>query len=116
MADVGVCCWLRSAMVVAALARGMDAAAARPSVAFFYGKHVPVAELSQFDWVVVQPENLDAAARAKFQRAGVQVFAYLSAGEDAPGAVEPGWVLGSNSAWNSAIMNPAAAGWRERVL
>jgi hypothetical protein len=116
MADMGVCCWWRSALLVAALPGAIQAAPARPSVAFFYGKHVPVAELSQFDWVVVQPENLDAPGRAKLQRAGVQVFAYLSAGEDAPDAVDPAWVLGSNPAWSSAILNPAAAGWRGRVL
>jgi hypothetical protein len=116
MADMGVCCWCRSTLLIAAIAGGIQAAAGKPSVAFFYGKHVPVAELSQFDWVVVQPENLDAAGLAKLQQAGVEVFAYLSAGEGTPGAVEPGWVLGSNIAWSSAIMNPAAAGWRNQVL
>jgi len=116
MADMGVCCWCRSTLLIAAIAGGVQAAAGKPSVAFFYGKQVPVAELSQFDWVVVQPENLDAASLAKLQRAGVEVFAYLSAGEGSPGAVEPAWVLGSNTAWSSAIMNPAAAGWRNQVL
>ena len=116
MADMGVCCWCRSTLLIAAIAGGVQAAAGKPSVAFFYGKQVPVAELSQFDWVVVQPENLDAPGLAKLQRAGVEVFAYLSAGEGSPGAVEPAWVLGSNTAWSSAIMNPAAAGWRNQVL
>src|SRR5438093_1087488 len=116
MADMGVCCWCRSTLLIAAIAGGAQAAPGKPSVAFFYGKQVPVAELSQFDWVVVQPENLDAASLAKLQRAGVEVFAYLSAGEGSPGAVEPAWVLGSNTAWSSAIMNPGAAGWRNQVL
>lgn len=109
-------CWLRWTLMAAVLAGPIQAGTGRPSVAFFYGKQVPLAELSQFDWVVVQPENLDRAGRARLERAGVQVFAYLSAGEAAPDAVEPGWVIGSNSAWSSAIMNPAAPGWRERVL
>ena len=57
---MGVCCWCRSTLLIAAIAGGAQAAPGKPSVAFFYGKQVPVAELSQFDWVVVQPENLDA--------------------------------------------------------
>jgi hypothetical protein len=109
-------CWWRSTVLLAALAAPVSAASGTPTVAFFYGKPVPVAELSHFDWVVVQPENLDSEGLAELQKAGVQIFAYLSLGEAAPPSVESGWVLGSNLAWSSAIMNPAAAGWRERVL
>jgi uncharacterized protein (TIGR01370 family) len=87
-----------------------------PAVAFFYGRPVPVRELSHFDWVVVQSEHLGAGELEALQDAGVQVFAYLSLGEAAPDAVEPAWVLGSNPAWGSVVVNPAAAGWRKRIL
>jgi hypothetical protein len=103
-------------MLVAAALAGSAQAAGKPSVAFFYGKPVPIPELSHFQWVVVQPDNLDEAGLAALQEANVLVFAYLSAGEAAPTAVEPGWTLGANRAWDTAIMNPAAPGWRERVL
>jgi hypothetical protein len=110
-------CWWHSTLLVAVLAGPIQAAAGKPSVAFFYGKPVLLPELSHFDWVVVQPEHLEAKELAELQAGGVQVFAYLSVGEAAAGTpVEPGWTLGSNRAWDSAIMNPAAAGWRERVL
>lgn len=46
-----------------------------PSVAFFYGKPVPVGQLGRFDWVVVEPDHLDARGLDELQRAGVQVFA-----------------------------------------
>lgn len=86
------------------------------SVAFFYAKPVPVAELSRFDWVVVEPENLGAHDLDELQRAGVHVFAYLSLGEAAPAAVAPGWILGRNAPWGSVIVDPRADGWRAQIL
>ena len=108
--------WWSSTFLLIALAARAEPRGDRPSIAFFYGKPVPVTELSQFDWVVVQAENLDGNGLADLHAAGVAVFAYLSLGEAAPGTVEPSWVLGSNPGWSSAIVNPAAAGWRERIL
>jgi len=86
-----------------------------PAVAFFYGRPVPIVELGHFDWAVVLPENVDARELSKLQASGVQAFAYLSLGEAAPG-VERSWVLGTNPAWNSVVVNPAAAGWRNLIL
>jgi len=87
-----------------------------PSVAFFYGKPVPVGQLGRFDWVVVEPDHLDARGLDELQRAGVQVFAYLSLGEAAPEAIDPGWILGRNAPWGSVIVDPRAAEWRSRIL
>jgi hypothetical protein len=92
------------------------AQARKPAVAFFYGKPVPVAELRHFDWVVVQPENLDAQGLAELKRARVEVFAYLSMGEAAAHEIEASSIVGSNPGWNSVIVNPASPSWRERVL
>src|SRR5215470_14136779 len=80
-----------------------------PSVAFFYGKPAPVGQLGRFDWVVVEPDHLDARGLDELQRAGVQVFAYLSLGEAAPEAIDPGWILGPNAPWGSVIVDPRAA-------
>jgi hypothetical protein len=91
-------------------------AQSNPSVAFFYGKPVPVAELGRFDWVVVEPDHLDARGLDELQRGGVRVFAYLSLGEAAPDAVDPGWLLGRNAPWGSVVVDPRAGGWRTRVL
>jgi len=57
-----------------------EAWAPPPSVAFFHGEPAPVAEKSHFDLIVVEPMHLDAGRPAALQRAGVQVFAYLSVG------------------------------------
>jgi hypothetical protein len=87
-----------------------------PSVAFFYGKPVPVSELRRFDWVVVEPGNVAAQQLAALQRAGVQVFAYLSLGEAAPGSVDSRSALGRNAGWGTVIVDPSAEAWREHVL
>ena len=87
-----------------------------PSVAFFYGSQIPVERLRRFDWVVVEPEHVGAAELEALQRNRVEVFAYLSLGEAAPGTVEPGWILAPNAAWGSLIVAPGMDGWRQRVL
>ena len=43
-----------------------------PSVAFFYGKPVPVGQLGRFDWVVVEPDHLDARRQAASRRAALR--------------------------------------------
>ena len=44
---------LRLISAMAAVLGSVAFAQTNPSVAFFYGKPIPVAELGQFDWVVV---------------------------------------------------------------
>jgi hypothetical protein len=105
--------------VISALAAVLGSAAfaqTNPSVAFFYGKPVPVAELGQFDWVVVEPDHLGARGLEQLQRAGATVFAYLSLGETAPDAIDAAWILGRNAPWGSVIVDPRAAGWRAQIL
>jgi uncharacterized protein (TIGR01370 family) len=86
-----------------------------PSVAFFYGKPVPVAELGRFDWVVVEPDHLAARGLDELHRAGVTVFAYLSMGEAAPASVDAVSILGRNAPWGSVVVDPRSAGWRARI-
>lgn len=106
-----------SALAVAALlALGRAEARSAPSVAFFYGRPLPVAELSCFDWAVVEPDNVAAGELAALHRAGVSVFAYMSLGESASAAADSSWALGRNEAWGSVIVDPGSAAWRERVL
>ena len=80
--------WSRLTVVLLSLvAPAVAPAEARhtsPAVAFFYGRPVPIVELSHFDWAVVLPENVDARDLSKLQASGVQTFAYLSLGEADP--------------------------------
>jgi len=87
-----------------------------PSVAFFYGKPVPVAELARFDWIVVEPDHLSPHALEDLQRAGATVFAYLSLGETSPDAIDAGSILGRNAPWGSVVVDPRSATWRARIL
>jgi hypothetical protein len=87
-----------------------------PSVAFFYGTPVPVAELARFDWVVVEPAHLTARGLEDLQRAGVTVFAYLSLGESSSGAIDADSILGANLPWGSVVVDPRSAAWRARIL
>jgi hypothetical protein len=105
--------WTSAVLLLALAARGESR---QPSIAFFYGKRVPIADLAHFDWVVVQPENLDRDGLAALSGKGVRVFAYLSLGESPPESAAPDWTLGTNPGWGSVIVDPAATGWRDHVL
>lgn len=104
-----------AALLVLARAEARAPASETPSVAFFYGRPLPVAKLGGFAWVVVEPENVEPAELAALHRAGVEVFAYLSLGEARPGAADAAWTLGPNEDWGSVVVDPGAAGWRRRI-
>ncbi|HXN42586.1 MAG TPA: endo alpha-1,4 polygalactosaminidase [Myxococcaceae bacterium] len=114
---------LRSTLLFSALlwpSVGLSATA-RPSVAFFYGHSIPIAQLSHFDWVVVEPEEVKDTELSALQSKKVEVFAYISVGEAHRSRrwakdLNPAWIIGFNSAWNSDIVDPAQAGWHQIVL
>jgi hypothetical protein len=90
-----------------------------PSVAFYYGSHLPAAELSQFDQVVVQADQADAEDVAFLRRRGATVFAYISLSElshTQASAIDSHLVLGSNPDWDTVILDAAQPQWRQRLL
>lgn len=94
--------------------------ASAPTLAFFYGKHLPH-ELSAYDLVVVQPSVAEPGDLAALKRGGVRLFAYLSVGEIpadevAREGIPEAWLLGSNRAWGTRIADPAQPDWRARLL
>ena len=91
----------------------------QPSVAFYYGDHIPFDELGAFDWVVVQPGPALAEAPELRSAFGphTRPYAYVSVGEiDAEDprlkALPPGWMAASNAAWGTRVIDQTAAGWR----
>ncbi len=99
------------------------ALAAPASVAFWYAEKPPIAELAQFDWVVLEPGHADAAAVRSLRQAGAEPFAYLSIGEfagDAAALAQAGLSAGAspvaNKAWGSQVMDLASPVWREHLL
>ncbi len=114
---------LRSLLLFSVLLSPSAAVSAttRPSVAFFYGHSIPVGQLSHFDWVVVEPEQVSDKELLALQDKKVEVFAYLSVGEAHRSRrwakdLDPTWIIGFNSAWNSDIVDPAQAGWHQILL
>ncbi len=81
-----------------------------PSIAFYYGSELPAAALAQFDHVVVQADQAEAAGIALLNRRGSTVFAYVSLSEVSQArasVLDPRWRLGDNPAWKSVIMDAA---------
>jgi len=86
------------------------------SVAIFYGAKPPAAELSQFDRLIVEPDNIDSAEFAQLAEHGATLYAYLSVGEIGPtrsyaNEIGPGWVLGKNDVWNSKVLDLTNPEW-----
>lgn len=92
---------------------------AMPSTAFYYGAELPADSLSQFDRVVVQADQADAAGLAVLRRRGVALFAYVSLSEishNQAAALDDRWRLGQNPDWQTLIMDAAHAGWRRYLI
>ncbi|RMH37572.1 MAG: hypothetical protein D6690_02000 [Nitrospirae bacterium] len=84
------------------------------SVAFYYGEHPPVDELQAFDVAVIDPDHgLDPRT---YRTATSELFAYVSVGELEPyrsfaDDVPRNWIIGENTAWESAVVDLAQPGW-----
>ncbi len=91
------------------------------SVAFYYGANLPVNALSQFDRLIVEPDNVKPGEHRELKRNGSATFAYLSVGEVGP---HRGWfdqlseeaTFGTNQDWNSKVMDLASAEWQRFLL
>lgn len=88
-----------------------------PAVALFYGDHPPWDELRAFDVVVVEPDHPGLLPQLH-QHPESQVFAYVSVGEANPAKpyfkdLPAGWLVGTNKAWGSRIIDQAQAQWPE---
>lgn len=86
----------------------------RPTVALYYGLTPPVAALSAFDAVVIEPDSgFDPLAHPV---RATHWFAYVSVGEVTPqrswyARVPKAWITGSNDAWKSKVVDQSADGW-----
>lgn len=85
-----------------------------PSIAFYYGAKPPVAELQAFDMVVVEPDS--GFDPRKQTAANTQWLGYISLGEVLPSrayfkSIPQAWLVGSNTAWNSHVVDQAAPEW-----
>ncbi len=98
-----------------------------PNIAFYYGKQPPLDELSAFDMVVVEPDNVSladlAASRPDVPSRGpgwlgqhTELLAYVSVGELHPtrayfNQLPATWRAGTNPAWNSVVIDQSQPDW-----
>lgn len=82
------------------------------SIAFFYGDTPDFAELSRYQFVVLEPSGqftLPKGARTNW-------LAYVSVGEVTPlrdyySAIPKDWIVGRNTEWGSELIDQGASGW-----
>ena len=108
--------WLLSLALVSFASKG---SCANPSTAFFYGKPVPVEFLTQYEQVVVEPDNIDDIKPLISK--GIKLFAYLSVGEINPSRpwfseIPDQWLLGKNADWGSSIVDLSNKDWQSYLL
>ncbi|TER27690.1 bifunctional glycoside hydrolase 114/ polysaccharide deacetylase family protein [Pseudomonas aeruginosa] len=115
--------WLAGLALALCAGTAAGAAGGPSSVAFWYAERPPLAELSQFDWVVLEAAHLKPADVGYLKEQGSTPFAYLSVGEfdgDAAAIADSGLARGKsavrNQAWNSQVMDLAAPSWRAHLL
>lgn len=99
------------------------AAAALPTLAFYYGDHAPLAELGAFDIAVVEPAHVTDPRNAprNAAQAAHQLFAYVSVGEVRPDRpyfprLPQASLRAANAAWGSRVIDQTAPGWRDFFL
>ena len=100
-----------------------------PNVAIYYGKNVPFDDLSAFDIVVVEPDNVKLPARRPGEvrksnehpsllGGSTELFAYVSVGEVHPSReyakeIPLEWQIGNNTAWGSIVVDQSRTEWAE---
>jgi len=91
------------------------------SIAIFYGANPPIDELSQFDRLVLEPDNIKSNELRGLTEHGAVTYAYLSVGEVGPtrayaAEVHDEWILGKNDVWNSKVLDLSNPGWTEFLM
>ena len=93
----------------------------RKSTAVFYGANLPTHILSQYNRIIVEPDNVKPKELLALRSKDSAVFAYVSIGEVNPSRkwykkIKPAWVLGDNKVWDSKVMDLASSGWQDFLV
>jgi uncharacterized protein (TIGR01370 family) len=73
--------------------------------------------LARYNLAIIQPNTLGGEELAALKARGTLAVAYLSIGEsDDDTRVQPDWILGKNTNWDSSFMDARKPGWQELVL
>ncbi len=91
------------------------------SVAFYYAPKPPVDILSQYDRLILEPDNITVSDLRGLTARGARAYAYLSVGEVGPTRkyaheLDPSWILGKNPAWDSKVLDLSNPALREFLV
>lgn len=111
----------RTALLLLAVVGSALSSPAWSRTAFYYGPSPPVAELSAYDRVVLEPSLVTPAEVAALTAAGAAVHAYVSVGEietDDPlyASLPPDAVPGTNPAWQTKVADLTHPAWRRHIV
>ncbi len=111
--------FMANILVILLFVAPLQAIAALPSVAFFYGETPPLNQLQAYDVAVIDPEA--GVDPRKYNSAQHQLFAYVTVGEvddSSPYRKEilPQWILGRNATWHAAVIDQTQTAWQTFFL
>lgn len=109
---------LIAGVLLALAGRGLAAQAPPSAAAFYYGAAIPWAELSLYEYPVVEPGQADGVP-ADFR--DQTFYAYVSLGEVLASRsyfsrIQPEWRLGKNPNWGSFILDQSSQPLRDLFL
>lgn len=112
-----------SCMLLGIFYSGLAAAAPvlPTSVGFWYADDIPLPEISQYDWAVLEPAHASPADIRFLQQQDTLPFAYLSVGEvyaHELSSAETQSVLSGqrNPDWQSEVADLTSTAWQQRLL
>lgn len=83
------------------------------SLAFFYGQPLPLAEMTFYPGVVVQPDHTRDIELEWLAKRHIGTYAYLSVGESFASGAKG---LLSNPNWHSQVMDLTSTAWQQQLL
>ncbi|CAM3744876.1 hypothetical protein VA7868_03387 [Vibrio aerogenes CECT 7868] len=83
------------------------------SIAFYYNSHLPLAEMTLYSRVVVQPDRVNAGEIHWLKQRNIQIYGYLSVGESKQ-PDQKGLML--NQSWNSQVMDLTSEQWQSSLI
>ncbi|MEM7255917.1 MAG: endo alpha-1,4 polygalactosaminidase [Pseudomonadota bacterium] len=98
-----------------------QAQASGGEIAFYYGANPPASVLSQFQRIVVEPDNVTPEQHRALRQHGGQTYGYISIGEIGPtrewyDKLPDSATFGVNASWNSKVMDLSSTDWQRFVL
>lgn len=85
---------------------------ANKSIAFYYSSPMPLAEMTFYSRVVVQPQNITKHELNWLKKRNISVYAYLSVGESFS---ENASSVAKNPHWNSYIADLTSEQWQQHL-